>query len=177
MRLRSSVWMAVIVVAFMSAACGQTDPGITAAVKGKLAADDDVKAYQVDVDTSNKVVTLSGRVETATAKARAVEIARGTEGVTNVVDNITVGGATAATPAVPDAERAMYSDPGLTATIKGKFIADTAVSALKIDVDTRDGVVTLTGQVRSQTEKDQALKLARETEGVKSVVDRITVNP
>ena len=49
-------------------ACGQTDAGITTAVKTKLAADDTVKAYQVDVDTSNKVVTLRGDVETMAQK-------------------------------------------------------------------------------------------------------------
>lgn len=167
----------IVVVVVVAAGCAQTDPGITAVVKGKLAADNDVKAYQIDVDTNNKVVTLSGTVDTATAKARAVEIARGTDGVANVVDNLTVGGATAATPSVPDVERAMYSDTGLTATIKGKFLADPTVGALRIDVDTRDNVVTLSGQVRSQAEKDQALKLARETDGVKSVVDRLTVTP
>ncbi len=50
-------------------ACAQSDAGITTAVKSKLAADDMVKAYQVDVDTSNKVVTLSGDVETAAQKS------------------------------------------------------------------------------------------------------------
>jgi hyperosmotically inducible periplasmic protein len=170
------VWVAAALVAVLSAACGQTDAGITTAVKSKFAADNDVKAYQIDVDTNNKVVTLSGTVETATAKARAVEIARATDGVANVVDNVTVNAATA-TAATPDAARVMSSDPALTAAIKGKFMADTTVAALKIDVDTSDGVVTLTGQVRSQTEKDQALKIARETDGVKSVVDRLTVTP
>jgi hyperosmotically inducible periplasmic protein len=170
------VWVTAALVAVLSAACGQTDAGITTAVKSKFAADDDVKAYQIDVDTNNKVVTLSGTVDTATAKTRAVEIARGTDGVANVVDNVTVNAAMATAPTT-DAARAMSSDPALTAAVKGKFMADTTVAALKIDVDTSDGVVTLTGQVRSQTEKDQALKIARETDGVKSVVDRLTVTP
>ena len=61
-------------------ACGQTDAGITTAVKTKLAADDTVKAYQVDVDTSNKVVTLRGDVETMAQKEHAVTIARNTSG-------------------------------------------------------------------------------------------------
>jgi osmotically-inducible protein OsmY len=78
------VWVTAALVAVLSAACGQTDAGITTAVKSKFAADDDVKAYQIDVDTNNKVVTLSGTVDTATAKTRAVEIARGTDGVANV---------------------------------------------------------------------------------------------
>jgi len=71
-------------------ACGQTDAGITTAVKNKLAADDTVKAYQVDVDTSNHVVTLKGDVNTSLAKERAAELARNTDGVRDVVDQLNV---------------------------------------------------------------------------------------
>ena len=71
-------------------ACAQTDAGISSAVKSKLAADDTVKAYQVDVDTSNHVVTLKGDVNSPMAKSRAVEIARATDGVTDVIDQIRV---------------------------------------------------------------------------------------
>src|SRR5215212_10261115 len=71
-------------------ACGQTDAGITTAVKSKLAADDTVKAYKVDVDTQNKVVTLSGDVETAAQREHAVTIARNTNGVTDVIDQLHV---------------------------------------------------------------------------------------
>jgi hypothetical protein len=71
-------------------ACAQTDAGITSAVKTKLAADDTVKAYQVDVDTNNHVVTLKGDVNTSLAKERAVEIARGTDGVRDVIDQLRV---------------------------------------------------------------------------------------
>ena len=57
------------VVLALTVACSQSDAGITTAVKSKLAADDMVKAYKVDVDTENKVVTLSGDVETADRKS------------------------------------------------------------------------------------------------------------
>jgi hypothetical protein len=70
--------------------CGQTDAGITTAVKSRLAADDTVKAYQMDVDTTNHVVTLKGDVNTSVAKERAVEIARNTSGVSDVIDQLTV---------------------------------------------------------------------------------------
>lgn len=176
MNSRAIGWIAAVAFAFVSAGCAQTDAGITTAVKTRLAADDEVKAYQIDVDTSNKVVTLAGSVDTATAKTRAVQIARGTDGVANVVDNIRVT-ATAAAPTLPEAQRAVFGDPALTTSVKSKLIADDLVKARNIDVDTRDSVVTLTGEVRSQAEKDQALKLARETDGVKSVMDRITVKP
>ena len=71
-------------------ACAQTDAGITSAVKSKLAADDTVKAYQVDVDTDNYVVTLSGDVNTSVAKERAIELARATDGVRDVIDQLRV---------------------------------------------------------------------------------------
>ena len=71
-------------------ACGQTDAGITTAVKTKLASDDTVKAYQLDVDTANHVVTLKGDVNTSVAKERAVELARNTNGVRDVIDQLNV---------------------------------------------------------------------------------------
>ncbi len=74
------------VAAMMTAACGQTDAGITTAVKSKLVADDTVKAYRIDVDTKDKVVTLRGDVDSRAARDRAVELARATDGVREVVD-------------------------------------------------------------------------------------------
>ena len=82
-----------LVLCLVAVACAQTDAGITTKVKAKLAADDTVKAYQIDVDTREKVVTLSGSVDSQAAKEQAVSLARGTEGVADVVDNITVSGA------------------------------------------------------------------------------------
>jgi hypothetical protein len=85
----------------VTVACGQTDAGITTAVKSKLAADDTVKAYQVDVDTANKVVTLTGDVETMAQKEHAVTIARNTDGVRDVIDQLRVN-PTAATSGLGD---------------------------------------------------------------------------
>ena len=56
-RLGSLISAAALV---FTVGCGQTDPGITTSVKSKLASDDMVKAYQIDVDTKDHVVTLSG---------------------------------------------------------------------------------------------------------------------
>jgi hyperosmotically inducible periplasmic protein len=177
MRTRIMRWMIATSLVVLAAGCGQTDAGITTAVKAKLAADNEVKAHQINVDTNDKVVTLSGNMDTATAKMRAVEIARGTDGVTRVVDNVQVMGAMASEPNPSDAARAMYTDGSLTAAVKAKLMGEATFSALLFDVDTDDGVVTLSGTVRTQAEKDLALKLARETTGVKSVTDRLTVRP
>jgi hyperosmotically inducible protein len=167
--------MAAAAVVLMTAACGKTDAGITTAVKSKLSADDVVKANDIDVDTTNKVVTLTGTVATPEERGRAVELARATDGVASVVDNLRVSPAVASDAPTYPAERAMFSDASLTSAVKAKLLADTTVSGLKIDVDTENQIVTLTGNVRSQAEKEQALRLARETEGVKSVNDRLTI--
>ena len=89
----------------MTAACSQSDAGITTAVKSKLAADDTVKAYRIDVDTKDKVVTLKGEVDTAAARERAVEIARATDGVRDVVDVLVLAPAPAPTSGVADREK------------------------------------------------------------------------
>lgn len=193
-------WIGAVAIAFVTVACGQTDPGITTAVKSKLAGDDTVKAYTIDVDTRDKVVTLSGRVDTPAARERAVELARTTDGVRDVVDQLTVAPGAEPTSGVDDdareaardadaatddaqrkagdaADRAgdAAGDAALTTAVKTKLLGDTDVSGLKIDVDTRNGVVTLTGTVRTAAEKNKALALARETDGVKSVIDRLKV--
>ena len=69
------------------------DAAVTARVKAKLAADPEVAAYKIDVDTVNHVVTLNGSVDSAAESAEAEKLTRGTEGVTQVVNRLTVGAA------------------------------------------------------------------------------------
>ena len=69
----------------------------------------------------------------------------------------------------PDADRTLgvtIDDAGITVRVKTRLLEDPLVKGLAIDVDTRAGVVYLTGNVRTAQEKDQAIRLARETQGV-----------
>jgi len=66
------------------------DAALTTKIKAKMALDDTVKARAVDVSTDGSTVTLSGRVDSAAERDRAVTLARETDGVTRVVDNITI---------------------------------------------------------------------------------------
>lgn len=61
-----------------------TDAMITTKVKTKLAADDRVKAMDIDVDTDSAQVSLSGTVDSDTVRDRAVELAESVEGVASV---------------------------------------------------------------------------------------------
>lgn len=98
------------VVLAISVACSQSDAGITTAVKAKLAADDTVKAYKVDVDTHNKIVTLSGDVDTSTQREHAVMIARNTKGVADVIDQLRVSPTAATTGVDIDVDHGLKSD-------------------------------------------------------------------
>ena len=200
----------------MTVACAQTDPGITTAVKARLAVDETVKAYQIDVDTANGVVTLTGAVEAPAAKEQAVIIARGTDGVKDVVDHITVNAAAAMTPGhvgedIKDATRTtgekisegaetavdatkdfgreamdkskaaaektgeVVADAAITTAVKTKLLADSQTPGLKIDVDTKDGVVTLNGTVPTKAVADKAVADAQGTRGVKRVVNNLRI--
>jgi len=200
MTKRITTLLGILAAVAFAVACAQTDAGITGKVKSKLAADDTVKAYQIDVDTKDKVVTLSGTVDSPAAKDQAVALARGTEGVADVVDNITVKTAAAANPPSanppaggegggamvggnapnPEPNRPVgqvMDDAAITAAVKAKLLADPTVGGLKIDVDTRNGVVYLTSEhMKSQAEIDQAMKLAKETSGVKDVQSKLTMS-
>jgi osmotically-inducible protein OsmY len=65
----------------------------------------------------------------------------------------------------------------LTAKIKSKMALDDLVKARTINVDTTGSVVTLTGTVESNQERERAVRLARETAGVTSVVDKLLMKP
>ena len=68
------------------------DAAVTAKVKSALLADDQVKGLQINVDTSNGTVTLSGTAKSANEKQRAEQVATAVEGVRGVQNRISVQG-------------------------------------------------------------------------------------
>jgi osmotically-inducible protein OsmY len=68
-------------------------------------------------------------------------------------------------------------DTSITTRVKTAMLNDPAVGGLRIDVDTYKGVVTLSGRVKSPSERDQAISLARRTSGVVQVKDALQVIP
>jgi hyperosmotically inducible protein len=77
------------------------------------------------------------------------------------------------TAEVANRAEAALSDGALTAKIKSKMALDDLVQARTIDVTTKDGEVTLSGTVRSAREHQRAVQLAKETAGVKNVIDKL----
>lgn len=70
------------------------------------------------------------------------------------------------------------NDSVITTKVKAKLASEHLGSVANISVDTdKDGVVFLSGSVRTQQEADRAVTVARNTEGVRSVNSKLSVKP
>ncbi len=164
-----------------------SDSTITAKIKADFAKDRVVSATSIKVDTEDKgIVTLAGHAKSKAEADQAVKIARDTNGVISVKNNIVVGDAadrTGTNDKTASGDKSMtqsvkenVGDAVITAKIKGEFAKDKTVSAMHIKVETDNkGVVTLSGNAKSKAESDQAARLAHDTKGVTSVKNEIAV--
>ncbi|MGE0127349.1 MAG: BON domain-containing protein [Blastocatellales bacterium] len=149
-----------------------TDTAITTKVKSRLASDAETSALNINVDTNGGVVTLTGAVPTQTEKAQAEQVARNTEGVTRVVNNITVS--TGAEERTGEGAGVTAGDVTILSKIKSRYVAEGIIGT---NVDVSDGMVTLRGEVENSQEKARAESIARATEGVTSVKNMLVVKP
>jgi hyperosmotically inducible protein len=144
------------------------DRVITGRVKAALVESPDVKAGQIDVETFRGVVQLNGFVDSSDKVRRAASIARGTSGVREVRNNLRVSTESTSVGEVID-------DSLLTAKVKAALVNDPVTKARQINVETRDGVVQLSGFVDSADEQRQASEVARGITGVKRVDNKLDV--
>jgi len=176
MTFRRSAW-SIFALAILTLACAQPDAVLTAKVKSHMAVDPTVKATHIEVSTHNKVVTLTGNIDSQAEKDRAIQIARSTSGVDDVVDMLAVRTGAEAGDA-PDPDRTVgthIDDAVITAAVKSRLLEDPQVKGLKIDVDTRQGVVFLTGSVGTPEEIERAVEIARTTEHVRDVKPNLAI--
>lgn len=66
-------------------------------------------------------------------------------------------------------------DAAIEAEVRGRFAESADLKAFQISVEVRDGVVTLNGDVDSSSQRDAAVRAAREVSGVRSVVNNLRV--
>ena len=132
-----------------------------------LTKDDVVKRTQIDVDVVDSVVYLRGETSNAAIKSRAEEVAMGVQGVRQVQNELVVGRDNDMNDGHPDAI--------LTAKVSSKLATDPETKSRNIDVDTEDGVVTLSGIVENSDSSNRAEYLARTTDGVIRVVNELQV--
>jgi hyperosmotically inducible protein len=132
-------------------------------------------------------VTLTGTVASEAGRARALAIAKATDGVKSVSDKLRVAreggtdvGAAArqagkeATGAAKSAGRKV-TDGWITSKIYAQFLTETTLEDSDIDVDVTKGAVMLSGTVRSEAGRQRAVAVAKATDGVKSVKDSLKV--
>ncbi|MGI3451342.1 molecular chaperone OsmY [Citrobacter arsenatis] len=139
------------------------DSTITAKVKAALVDHESIKSTDISVKTDQKVVTLSGFVESQAQAEEAVKVAKGVEGVTSVSDKLHVR------DSKDTSVKGYAGDTAITSEVKAKLLADDIVPSRKVKVETTDGVVQLSGTVESQAQSDRAESIAKAIDGVKSV--------
>ena len=139
------------------------DSTITAKVKAALVDHESIKSTDISVKTDQKVVTLSGFVESQAQAEEAVKVAKGVEGVTSVSDKLHVR------DSKDSSVKGYAGDTAITSEVKAKLLADDIVPSRKVKVETTDGVVQLSGTVDSQAQSDRAESIAKAIDGVKSV--------
>lgn len=142
------------------------DATITAKVKTELAKDAQVKARRIDVDTVDQIVTLTGMLESQKEVDRAVQIAKKVSYVKEVRNYLQIGDKTIGQS---------LDDKVIGTRIKTKLIGNYEILSLNIDVDVDNRIVTLTGIVNNQKQKDLALDIARKTPGAVKVIDNMKI--
>jgi len=123
-----------------------------------------LKDTDISIKSSDGVVTLKGVVQSENQKHLAEETARAITGVQQVTDELRVN----------DLESAP-SDEKIALSVRGALLLHKNVSLAETDVSANGGVVTLTGNAKSEAEKELAGKYAADVKGVKRVVNNMQV--
>lgn len=140
-----------------------SDERITDTIEEELLFDRSVTLNDINVSTSNGIVTLSGKTSTLLEKDRAKRIAMTVKGVRSIVDRIAVEPYWTREDweIEQDAEQALRYDP--------------ATDSWEIDVSVEDGVATLSGEVDSYQETQLAETVVKGVKGVKGVDNKINI--
>lgn len=149
------------------------DATTTAAVKSKLLWNKHADGLSANVDTNRGKVTLTGTAHSKEAKDLAEKLARTTLGVKLVDNRLEIIAAKPKEDSEAKEESGTVgeaiSDTWITTKVKSTFMYSTGVSSYDISVETKEGVVTLSGNVASAHERSLAIELAEALRGVKKV--------
>lgn len=147
-----------------------SDTAITTKVKTQLASDSSFQSSNIEVSTANGVVTMDGYVNDATASSSAERIAKSVSGVTRVQNRLSTSSDNRTTmgSAADDIQEAT-SDTWITTKVKTALLADSDAKGFDVKVETNNGVVTLQGEMDSQSAINHVKEIAAKIDGVKSV--------
>jgi hyperosmotically inducible protein len=161
-----------------------TDSWITMKIHSQFIPENVLEGSDIDVDTNAGVVTLKGTVPTEAARARAIALAKATDGVKSVTDQLRIGKAEGAAAEAGRAAREATGTAGRVVTdgwIKSKiysqYLTENALDDSDLDVDVTKGNVVLNGTVKTDAGRTRAEAIAKATDGVKTVKNNLKVNP
>ena len=146
-------------------AVASTDGRIESAVKNSYTFKNYLKDDDIKIEAKDGVVTLTGTVSEQSHKSLAKDTAQNLPGVKRVEERLNVR-------SDAPAER---SDAWITTKVKTALLFHRSVSASGTEVETRDGVVVLSGRADSGAQKSLTEEYVRDVDGVKSVDNRMTV--
>ena len=156
------------------AACSSTKPvsmqiddaAVKTEVLAKLSTNGQTNPFRLDVQVSEGVVHLAGTVDNAAEKQLAEQEARSVDNVRQVINDIHIGDVTGGQ---------MADDGTITAKVKAKLAASAEINPFNVDVATSQGIVSLVGRVKTEAQKAEAERIARETAGVRGVRNLLKV--
>jgi osmotically-inducible protein OsmY len=148
------------------------DATLVATVKSKLLWNSHTEGLDINVNAANGTVSLSGKARSAQAKDLAGRLAANTDGVrevNNLLSVSAVDSSAAKAQKTADDTAVAISDTWITSKVKSSFIYSRNLDGLNISVDTQNGMVSLSGSVLSNAEKQLAVETARNIRGVRGV--------
>ncbi|HWI67347.1 MAG TPA: BON domain-containing protein [Nitrospiraceae bacterium] len=144
------------------------DTWMTAKTKIALFADARVKGSEINVETTQGLVMIRGKVDSDEAKQAAEGIAKGIDGVKSVKNELQV--------VAPSKREAIDDkDASITTRVNAQIAKDSYLKDAGIHAQTNAGVVSLSGEVSSLMTSAQASWTAWQVPGVKSVKNDLTV--
>lgn len=131
--------------------------------------------FSLNVDVEHGLATLTGTVANDISRELAEQVALGVDGIEAVDNLIRVDPGVRPRLMSIAAADSRLDDATVTAKVKSKLLWNTTTEGLDIGVETREGLVTLSGRSASAEARELAGKLATSTEGVERVDNAIQV--
>lgn len=156
---------AIVLIGGVTLSATEVDQRIEASAKASHNFKTYLKDDKIAVNSLKGVVTLTGSVAQPHHKVLAENTVEGLPGVKNVINKLEV------TDKQPD-ER---SDSWITMKVKTVLVFHKNVQAIGTEINTQDGIVTLSGKAESEAQKQLTGEYAKDVEGVKEVRNNLVV--
>ncbi|MDO6427696.1 BON domain-containing protein [Thalassotalea sp. 1_MG-2023] len=149
---------------------GAKDAWIDGKAESTLLFNGNLNSFDINTDVKNGTVILTGKVNNSVDKALAEELVASLEGVEKVDNKLTV------IDSKSEKDTKMMQslkDSKIETVVKTRLLFESQVSGLDIEVEVKNGEVTLSGKVESDSERDLAVAIAKNTDDVTNVVDKL----